>query len=174
MTSLFVLPVNLSWNLLLIWYLSVCYSSCCFTFPVLGFVLSWCLKSLSYPPLVSTSWEREKEIFFLGFFITVNNHCTSCCVFLFFVFFTPPYPATKFQTFSLSQSYTWKHLSISSASCSVQAKLFERCLNWSICFEFSFCFSSFHIWPPDNVPKVNSKCVILLFKKHYFLSKGAN
>lgn len=76
------------WTFPEILYLSVCYSSCCFTFPVLGLVLSWHLKSLSYPPLVSTSWEKEKEIFFLEFFITVNNHCTSCCV-LFFVFFTP-------------------------------------------------------------------------------------
>lgn len=65
------------------------------------------LRSLSYPPLVSTSWEKEKKkSFFLSPHILLSNPN------------------------SLSQSYTWKHLSISLASYPFQAKLFERCLNW--------------------------------------------
>lgn len=65
------------------------------------------LRSLSYPPLVSTSWEKEKKkSFFLSPHILLSNPN------------------------SLSQSYTWKYLSISLASYPFQAKLFERCLNW--------------------------------------------
>ena len=65
------------------------------------------LRSLSYTPLVSTSWEKEKKkSFFLSPHILLSNPN------------------------SLSQSYSWKHLSISLASYPFQAKLSERCLNW--------------------------------------------
>lgn len=78
------------------------------------------LRSLSYPPLVSTSWEKEKKkSFFLSPHILLPN------------------PK------SLSQSYPWKHLSITLASYSFQAKLFERCPNWLSAFSSPFALVHF-------------------------------
>lgn len=91
-TSFLVLPLNLSWNL--VWFLSACYCSCCFTFPVREHLKSW--GHCHTLPWYQHHGRKKKR---------------------------NPNPN------SFSQSYTRKHLSISLASYSFQAKLFERCLN---------------------------------------------